>query len=200
MLGCASERSGDGQTLQGRREFALLKYRDLVTGVIPAGIRDRELAFAEQLPGSTAAVLAATKQSEDVQQYGAWTHRGPANIGGRTRAIAFDVANDATMLAGAVSGGVWKTTASGSTWKLTTRPFQLHSVTCLAQDVRQGKRNTWYYGTGEIYGNSSMCSLQRMLLMFERDHLPWLSNNGVPLHKGVTLRHAGYPHQPHAHP
>ncbi len=158
VLGCASERSGDGQTLQGRREFALLKYRDLVTGVIPEGIRDRELAFAEQLPGSTAAILAATKQGEDVQQYGAWTHRGPANIGGRTRAIAFDVDNDATMLAGAVSGGVWKTTDSGSTWKLTTRPFQLHSVTCLAQDVRQGKRNTWYYGTGEIYGNSSQIS------------------------------------------
>lgn len=159
VLGCASERSGDGQTLQGRREFASLKYRDPATGTIPEGIRDRELAFAQTLPGSTPDLSTHEKLGEDVQQrYGAFTHRGPANIGGRTRAIAFDVANDATMLAGAVSGGVWKTTDSGSTWKLVTRPFQLHSVTCLTQDVRLGKRNTWYYGTGEIYGNSSQIS------------------------------------------
>lgn len=156
--GCATDRAGDGQSVQGRRDFTLMKYRDPATGQIPDGIRDRELAFADRLPGSTAKVLASMKQGEDVQRYGAWTHRGPANIGGRTRAIAFDVNNDATMLAGAVSGGVWKTTDSGSSWKLTTRPFQLHSVTCIAQDVRPWARNVWYYGTGEIYGNSAQIS------------------------------------------
>lgn len=156
--GCATDRAGDGQSVQGRRDFTLMKYRDPATGQIPDGIRDRELAFADELPGSTATVLATMKRGEDVQQYGAWTHRGPANIGGRTRAIAFDVNNDATMLAGAVSGGVWKTTDSGTSWRLTTRPFQLHSVTCIAQDVRSWARNVWYYGTGEIYGNSSQIS------------------------------------------
>lgn len=158
IVGCATDRSGDGQSVQGRREFAQMKYRDPATGQIPEGIRDRELAFADRLPGSPAQILASKKLGEEVQQYGAWTHRGPANIGGRTRAIAFDASNDATMLAGAVSGGVWKTSDSGSSWKLTTRPFQLHSVTCLAQDTRQGKRNVWYYGTGEIYGNSAQIS------------------------------------------
>lgn len=158
VAGCATERSGDGQSIQGRRDFTLMKYRDPATGQIPEGIRDRELAFADQLPGSTARMALQKKQGEEVQNYGTWTPRGPANIGGRTRAIAYDVANDATMLAGAVSGGVWKTTDSGSTWKLTTRPFQLHSVTCIAQDTRTNKRSTWYYGTGEIYGNSAQIS------------------------------------------
>lgn len=156
--GCATDRAGDGQSVQGRRAFTEMKYRDPAIDKIPDGIRDRELAFAAKLPGSTADIAARTKQGENAQQFDTWTHRGPANIGGRTRTLAFDVADDATMLAGAVSGGAWKTTDSGRTWKLTTRPFQLHSVTCLAQDTRTSKRSTWYYGTGEIYGNSAQIS------------------------------------------
>ena len=33
--------------------------------------------------------------------------RGPWNVGGRTRALAIDVANENRMLAGGISGGMW---------------------------------------------------------------------------------------------
>ncbi|MAE08165.1 MAG: hypothetical protein CL661_05330 [Bacteroidetes bacterium] len=34
-------------------------------------------------------------------------------------------------------------------------PEQLQSITCVAQDIRQSKTNTWYAGTGEFLGNSA---------------------------------------------
>ena len=36
-----------------------------------------------------------------------------------------------------------------------TKPNQLHNVTCIAQDTRPGKEHIWYYGTGELSGNSA---------------------------------------------
>ena len=132
--------------------FELLRLRDPATGVIPRGIRRKELEFASRLPsrehlaksGTTDGALAAS-----------WTARGPFNVGGRTRALAVDVANESIILAGGVSGGVWRSTNSGSTWVKTTDYDDLHSVTCLVQDTRAGKRDTWYYGTGEYRGNSA---------------------------------------------
>ncbi len=81
--------------------------------------------------------------------------KGPYNIGGRTRALAIDVTNEDIILAGGVSGGMWRSTDGGESWTKTTTPSQLHSVTCLAQDTRPGKTNIWYYGTGELVFNSA---------------------------------------------
>ncbi|KKQ04690.1 MAG: BNR/Asp-box repeat domain protein, partial [Candidatus Moranbacteria bacterium GW2011_GWE2_36_40] len=69
--------------------------------------------------------------------------------------MALDVENENTILAGGVSGGMWRSTNSGQTWAKVTGDEQLHSVTCITQDTRAGKTNNWYYGTGEIYGNSA---------------------------------------------
>ena len=80
-----------------------------------------------------------------------WTARGPYNVGGRTRALAIDVRDENTILAGGVSGGMWKSTDGGKTWKKTTAPDQLHSVSCIAQNKAPGKEHIWYYGTGETY-------------------------------------------------
>lgn len=41
-----------------------------------------------------------------------------------------------------------------ATWTEATTSAQLHSVTCVAQDVRPGNTSTWYYGTGEYHGNT----------------------------------------------
>jgi len=83
--------------------------------------------------------------------------RGPSNFGGRTRALQVDIsdATGETMLAGAVSGGVFRTTNGGDSW-VKVSPFNdIHNVTTLAQDPRQGFQNIWYYGTGEYSGNSA---------------------------------------------
>ncbi|MBK9181876.1 MAG: T9SS type A sorting domain-containing protein [Ignavibacteria bacterium] len=154
LSGCATHDSTDAPSAQGRREFELLKYRDPATGTFPDDIRARELLFARTQPGS----LSRKDNGETVQDLGEWRHRGPWNIGGRTRAVAFDAGDEQTILVGAVSGGMWMSTDDGSTWTLTTKPDQLHSVTTIAQDTRPSSRNVWYYGTGEIYGNSSQIS------------------------------------------
>lgn len=119
---------------------------DPSTGEIPQGIRAKELSFAKTLP-----VKDETKSLS-------WVQRGPVNKGGRTRALALDVLNENIMIAGGVSGGVWRSTDQGSSWISTTDPAQMQSVTTVVQDIRTGSENVWYYGTGEHYGIVSATS------------------------------------------
>ncbi len=140
-----------------RAEFEWMKYHDPATGRIPDDIRAKELAFASTIPTKEDArrmALAKGGSLAKLQSF-AWTSRGPRNVGGRTRALAADVANGNTLLAGGVSGGMWKSTDEGSTWLKTSTPDQLQSVTTIAQDRRAGHLSTWYYGTGEYLGNSA---------------------------------------------
>ena len=83
--------------------------------------------------------------------------RGPNNLGGRTRALVVDVsdATGNTIIAGAVSGGVFRTTNGGTTWTRVSDNNEIHNVTTIAQDPRPGFQNIWYYGTGETSGNSA---------------------------------------------
>jgi hypothetical protein len=77
-------------------------------------------------------------------------------VGGRTRALAVDISNAATILAGGISGGMWRSNDTGATWFRTTSLYDsVQSVTCVAQDKRAGHTSTWYYGTGEYTGNSA---------------------------------------------
>lgn len=83
--------------------------------------------------------------------------RGPSNLGGRTRAFKIDLsdATGNTILAGGVSSGVFRTTNGGQNW-VKVSPFdEIHNVTTIAQDPREGFQNIWYYGTGELRGNSA---------------------------------------------
>jgi hypothetical protein len=124
--------------------------RDPRTGRVPDDARAMELKFAERLPkvdGGGDGKNGARLQSS------VWTPRGPFNVGGRVRALALDADNENTILAGAASGGMWRSTDGGATWARTTALSDISSVTCVAQDRRAGKRNVWYYGTGEFRGS-----------------------------------------------
>ena len=129
-----------------RVEFEIRKLRNPLTGRIPENIRTKELAFASEQP---------SKERHREHEAISWTHRGPFNVGGRTRALAVDVNNEDILLAGGVSGGVWRSTDAGLSWSKTTGVSDLQSVTCIAQDPRKGLTNTWYYGAGERKGNSA---------------------------------------------
>lgn len=82
-----------------------------------------------------------------------WVERGPTNVGGRTRAILFDP-NDPTyetVIAGGVSGGLWKNTNisnAASAWTRVNIPDNLN-VSCIASDPVTP--TTFYVGTGESY-------------------------------------------------
>lgn len=134
-----------------RQELEWLQLRNPKTGRIPANIREKELRFARSLPtkGELLMQKKGMKNPNSVQTYN-WTRRGPYNIGGRTRALAIDINNENTLLAGGVNGGMWKSTDDGTSWRETTSPSDIQSVTCVTQDTRPGKTNIWYYGTGEF--------------------------------------------------
>ena len=131
--------------------------RNPATGSIPALIRPKELKFAESLPDKEA--IAFRKRMDGLVPDAAppitWDSRGPYNIGGRTRSLGIDIDDESVVIAGGVSGSMWRTSNGGATWVNTSNPASLHNSTCLVQDTRPGQRDTWYYGTGEITGNSA---------------------------------------------
>jgi hypothetical protein len=47
----------------------------------------------------------------------AWVWLGPGNVGGRVRALAVHPSNPNIMFLGSVSGGIWKTTNGGVTFR-----------------------------------------------------------------------------------
>jgi hypothetical protein len=143
---------GSDGDLDARARYEFEKLKDPRTGEIPANIRERELAFARTLPSRSMQTFAfkglASKPID-------WKFRGPDNLGGRTRALAVDVSDPNVVIAGGVSGGMWRSEDKGNSWSRTSKLSDLKSVTCLAQDTRVGHTNTWYYGTGEARANSA---------------------------------------------
>lgn len=146
--------SSDGgpEMASQRLQWEWERLRNPQTGKIPEDIQRRERTFSAMLP--TRSANAIFMKSAGIAEYD-WQPRGPWNVGGRTRAMAMDVNNENIILAGGVSGGMWRSTDAGLTWQRVTRPDQNPSVTCIVQDIRPGKTNTWYCGSGELYGNSA---------------------------------------------
>ena len=87
-----------------------------------------------------------------------WQERGPNNVGGRTRAILFDL-NDAAngyrkVWAGSVGGGLWYTndiTAATPVWNKVSDQFENLAVSCIAQNPANPQE--MYFGTGEGWFN-----------------------------------------------
>lgn len=144
----ASSGGADEEALK-RTEWEFERLKDPATGKIPNQIREKELAYAATLP--TDAVSAQARGTQTVN----WVSRGPFNYGGRTRALAFDMDDENTLFAGAVSGGMWRSTTGGTSWTKVSALANNQSVTCIAQDKRAGHRNVWYYGSGEAFGASA---------------------------------------------
>jgi len=142
---------GSAENPHARAEFERLQLANPKTGKVPQGIRQRELAFTQPIR-SRAAVASARGQKEQLEN---WESIGPFNVGGRTRAVGLDVRDENTIIAGGVSGGIWKTTDGGNAWRRTSDPELRNSISTLAQDVRTGHEDIWYFGTGELVGNSA---------------------------------------------
>ncbi len=121
-----------------RRELEMM--RDPVTGRIPADIRERETEFKMQLIADH-----ASQRTPDANSY---VFVGPENMGGRTRAIAYDKRDDNIVLAGGVSGGVFRSTDGGKTWTRVSSLTEPADVTSIVQDPRAGHEDKWYYSTG----------------------------------------------------
>lgn len=128
---------------KARKAWDTQRLVNPTTGMMPKNIRKKELAFTKDLPSD----LNNTNLN--------WKAAGPFNVGGRTRALAIDVLDENILIAGGASGGVWRSTDFGQSWNKMTKSLQLHNVTCIKQDTREGKENIWYHGTGELTGSSA---------------------------------------------
>ena len=88
-----------------------------------------------------------------------WTERGPANVGGRSRVIWYDL-NDASnsykkVWAGSVGGGLWYTndiSVGAPIWNKVNDLFDNIAITSFAQNP--SSPNTMYFGTGEGWFNA----------------------------------------------
>src|SRR2546428_382733 len=76
-----------------------------------------------------------------------WFSIGPRNVNGRMKALAVHPTDPNTVYAGAASGGVWKSTDGGQSW----RPLwdQQSTMASVALAIAPSAPNTIYVGTGE---------------------------------------------------
>lgn len=132
-------------------ELEFRKTVDPKTGTVP---RER-LRAAYKKMSDVMPQLLAEKGNDNAQ----WEDRGPFNVGGRTRALLFDVAdanNDYnTMFAGSVGGGIWRTKnfkAEEPTWEMLDDYMQNLAVTTIVQDPQNPA--ILYAGTGEGWQNA----------------------------------------------
>lgn len=132
------------QNLSGRLKWNLKMLGDPATGLIPNDMRAKELAFSQTLPSDGG-----------LQKFATWQSIGPSNVGGRTRCVVIDKSNTEVLLAGAATGGIWRSTNGGITWyacNISSVPTA--NITSLVQDTRPGKLKNWYASSGELYGGS----------------------------------------------
>jgi len=156
MLDEASEngKSGKAQMKKARYEYFFRMLRDPATNTIPQNIRAREIRHAKTLPSArevTARYKAKNPSAAMAPEF-SWELAGPPAVGGRTRALDIDQRDPNTIIAGGVSGGIWKSIDGGDSWELKTPDAENFSVTSLTQDPTD--LDTWYYTSGEFIGNT----------------------------------------------
>src|SRR5436190_5698609 len=140
------------QYLRWKYEADMIK--DPTTGEALFGLRDQEIEFARTIPqrNTPSGLARLTTQNNYIPA-------GPNNNGGRTRAIAYDVRYNGTtnkvLIAGGVSGGLFRSIDAGANWTRVTPANEVHNVSCIAQDPRLGNQDTWYAGGGEYVGSST---------------------------------------------
>ncbi len=116
-------------------------------------IKSNSQGVIEYLPGYLYSELikqkAANKNNFKVESSLDWKERGPTNVGGRTRHLLVDAADNSnrTWLAGTAGGGIWKTSNAGTTWTNVSPNAPNLAVCTIAQSPSAPL--ILYAGTGE---------------------------------------------------
>jgi hypothetical protein len=150
--------------------FDVERTKDIRLGYVPT---ERLIVAKQQMDIE----FAAQRNSNSNYQRGpvsgiTWTERGPNNIGGRTRAVAFDL-NDAPnyrkVWAGGVGGGLWVTndiTVANPVWTKQNDLFDNIAIGSFAQSPSNPQN--MFFGTGEGWFNADAI----------RGAGVWFSSNG----------------------
>jgi photosystem II stability/assembly factor-like uncharacterized protein len=133
-----------------QQEFEMTK--DPRLGYVP---RERLLTAMEVLKTKV-----ARQQAQRAIPGITWQERGPNNVGGRTRALLYDL-NDPTrkkVWAGSVGGGLWFTNDIGNpNWQHVDDLLPNLAVTCIAQSPVNPQ--IMYAGTGEVWTGNGIKGL-----------------------------------------
>ena len=146
LFACSSEDSGIKKlsAVNGSKEFFNNLLQDPRTGRIPEDEDVRNLKFMRSQLESQGVF----KKSVDASPY-RWRQAGPNNIGGHTNAIVVDSRDSRHVLAGAETGGLWRSTDKGESWQFRTpNEFSL-TLTSIAQHPID--KDCWYYTAGELF-------------------------------------------------
>jgi len=130
---------------KARANYWQQMLRDPKTGKIPTYAQAKALYHTQSLPD-----MANARTEVDIELN--WQGAGPDRIGGRVRAFAIDRRNPDIMLAGGVTGGMWKSSNGGESWAFKSDPNKNLTVSSLAQDPKSP--DTWYHSSGE-FGSSA---------------------------------------------
>ena len=145
------DKRGEHTLLRWLHEFNMIK--DPVLNQLPRNISSKELVQAFSVPQKQYYYdNNIFSRGENLNTY---TPAGPNNIGGRTRAIAFDKRNSNIIISGCISGGIFRSSDGGGNWTKVTPNNQLHNFSTIAQDPRTGSEDTWYAAGGEPIANSA---------------------------------------------
>lgn len=90
------------------------------------------------------------RQKNAATQPEPWRNYGPDTVSGRIISIAFHPTDSNTMLVGAASGGLWRTTDYGQSWACLTDDYPTMGVGAVAYNPQNP--NTILIATGEGYG------------------------------------------------
>jgi hypothetical protein len=169
------EQSNNKIKLPGRSiDYEFQRLKNPYTNKIPQNIRRRENLFTRAIPNAEGK-SDINSINKNLNSRFKWINRGPANVAGRTRALGIDIKNASNVLAGSVSGGLWKSTDKGKNWQKVSLALELQNISCLVQDTRSDKENTWYYGTGEYAGGFDQA---RDLVPYQGDGIYKSFDNG----------------------
>jgi len=154
-----NETSEENEENEAAYQYLRWKYeadmiKDPTTGEALFGLRDQEIEFTRTIPERHTSSPIARIQAQNN-----YIPAGPNNNGGRTRAIAYDVRYNGTtnrvLIAGGISGGIFRSTDGGANWTRVTPAGEVHNVSSIAQDPRPGNQDKWYAGGGEYVGSST---------------------------------------------
>ncbi|MBL0174751.1 MAG: hypothetical protein IPP94_05720 [Ignavibacteria bacterium] len=137
----ACHRTGAGERLKPGLEYFL---RSRLSGNPDADIELLHRRAWESLRGVTLARTDADSPSR------LWVSVGPSNIAGRIRALAFHPTDPAILYAGSATGGVFKSTDSGSSWlPMMDDPAQTPVTGIGALAIDRNNPELLFAGTGE---------------------------------------------------
>lgn len=133
------------QSIEGAKQYLASLRNNQHTKVLDPKDVIAARAEAEQV---------ASEKSSSLKTF-TWEELGPDNMGGRTRALFFDNQdpNANTLYAGSVTGGIFKSENSGSTWYKVNLDSETAclNVSCMVQS----SDGTIYVGTGEGFNTEN---------------------------------------------